>query len=893
MASLNKKTVSSDLERLGSSPAGCKLWRVDLHTHTPASSDSRWKQGVTAHEIVAAYAGGGISLIAITDHSTAQYVDDMKSAAKSYSKRNKTQFNVLPGVEIYAEGVHLTAIFPETTSSQDITLFLGRLGLKKSDFGKEGVLVDMTISSIAGEVRKEGGLLVGAHCNSSRGIVNELDGRARTVALKSVDYLELRADQSDKQVEKTVTYVRKQLGLPNMPFVFSSDAHSETEIQESVSLIKMDAPTFSGVKQLLHEPHLRSPGREPPGNSITRILGVVVDDGIYKNTALQLSRDLNVIVGGRGAGKSALVDIIRFVLDFEAIVGGYQEAVDKRLAGFFEDGDEVRLYVEANGDRFCIRRTMDSFRTQKAFEITSSPEVYLLRKDGPLRERKHPSSLLDIDIYGQGEVLQLADRAEDQLTLLDTFVDLSDIDASISERLSLLQENSASHFEALEEKAELEDAISRKGDMKARIAELDQHLGAPVFRENESWERQKHYVSEVQDALSAIAAGVTHSPLDNVVEPAYPADETKNTILQGLSTEYESLVSGLTDLSDKQRQAFAAAQRKIEKQISGWQERYEAAKKSLEEELHKLGLREVKHAYEERSDLKADLKKIEKTLEPKLKGVEKKIEVLQKEREAALKQLNEQVRLRSEARLQAAKDINEKLPPNIQLEVRQLGNLEGFFGFLDQSVFARSGIRSRARHIHKIIEAFSPLQLATLIRSKNTGALEKAGLTADAALKIVSAPEEAVRSIEEVLLDDLPIFSLRREGETKFVPLDELSLGEKCSAILSVLLVSEGRPLVIDEPEAELDHDFICNDVVESMRSVKGMRQIVTCTHNPNIPVLGDAEMIVKVSKLTGKAQCVIDHSGGFEHPDSLRYLKQLEGGEDALRRRSEKYELF
>lgn len=79
--------------------------------------------------------------------------------------------------------------------------------------------------------------------------------------------------------------------------------------------------------------------------------------------------------------------------------------------------------------------------------------------------------------------------------------------------------------------------------------------------------------------------------------------------------------------------------------------------------------------------------------------------------------------------------------------------------------------------------------------------------------------------------------------------------------------------------EAEVDHDFICNNVVESMRNVKGSHQIITRTHNPNIPVLGDAELIVKVSKVVGEPRCKVDHTGGFESEQSLQFLKQLEGG--------------
>jgi predicted metal-dependent phosphoesterase TrpH len=272
MSNLTKETVDDDLQQLSTKPSGCKFWRLDLHTHTPASSDYRWEEETTPHDIVAAYANKGISLISVTDHSTGAWVDRMKDAGKKYAKRHKVPFCVIPGVELNVSGIHIQAIFPEQITTKRITLFLGRLGLEETDFGNESTMVDKTISEVADEVKKDGGIIVGSHCNTKNGAVNGLKGETRQMALDKLDILEINAGQDSSKARKSIDYVRNNLGYLHKPFVFSSDAHAADEIIESVSFIKMDSPSFDGLRQIIHEPLLRSPGRNSPENGTTKIL---------------------------------------------------------------------------------------------------------------------------------------------------------------------------------------------------------------------------------------------------------------------------------------------------------------------------------------------------------------------------------------------------------------------------------------------------------------------------------------------------------------------------------------------------------------------------------------------------------------------------------------------
>src|SRR5213592_4471422 len=87
------------------------------------------------------------------------------------------------------------------------------------------------------------------------------------------------------------------------------------------------------------------------------------------------------------------------------------------------------------------------------------------------------------------------------------------------------------------------------------------------------------------------------------------------------------------------------------------------------------------------------------------------------------------------------------------------------------------------------------------------------------------------------------------EGESAiWQSLEELSTGQKATAVLLLLLLEADAPLIVDQPEDDLDNRFITEGVVPRMRDEKQRRQFIFSTHNANIPVLGDAELILGLS---------------------------------------------
>ena len=116
---------------------------------------------------------------------------------------------------------------------------------------------------------------------------------------------------------------------------------------------------------------------------------------------------------------------------------------------------------------------------------------------------------------------------------------------------------------------------------------------------------------------------------------------------------------------------------------------------------------------------------------------------------------------------------------------------------------------------------------------------------------------------------------------------ETLSTGQKCNTILPILLLESDRPLMIDQPEDNLDNGFVHGTIVETILRVKQTRQLVFVTHNPNIPVLADAERILVLS--SDGQHGTVKNTGNVDECKS-DIVTLLEGGEDAFKKRKNRY---
>lgn len=131
----------------------------------------------------------------------------------------------------------------------------------------------------------------------------------------------------------------------------------------------------------------------------------------------------------------------------------------------------------------------------------------------------------------------------------------------------------------------------------------------------------------------------------------------------------------------------------------------------------------------------------------------------------------------------------------------------------------------------------------------------------------------------------------------KFMDNQKISMGQNAVALLLLILnasyaLNDNRPLLMDQPEDDLDNSYIYSTLVKEFRNSKKKRQVIISTHNPNIPVAADAENIM-VLKYNG-THSYLDSSGSIDSSVTAKaVLETMEGGQEAIQRRMDKYNII
>ena len=131
-------------------------------------------------------------------------------------------------------------------------------------------------------------------------------------------------------------------------------------------------------------------------------------------------------------------------------------------------------------------------------------------------------------------------------------------------------------------------------------------------------------------------------------------------------------------------------------------------------------------------------------------------------------------------------------------------------------------------------------------------------------------------------------FSLNTDISFAGRPMDKLSLGQKGTVLLKLFLAEGDYPLIVDQPEENLDNMFIYDELVGAFRQAKTQRQVIIATNNANLVVNTDAEQII-VAEFKDN---VISYESGAIEDEKIRkdITTILEGGEEALKKREQKY---
>ncbi len=874
------------------------FWKCALQVNSSGYIEYRGKDhGMTVEQynqkLLDVALENDIKVIGLADHGNVDAVDTVRNLL------NDRGIVVFPGFEIATtEKAHFVCLFPEITTKDQLNRYLGALGLTNSANG-------VWPSNLGGndlltKVDELGGFVYAAHCTDDSGILRQkLVHIWQNPLLKGAQIPGTLDDLKNGEgnacrlilLNKTPEYRRDvPIGIINAKDVAVPE---DLTNPKASCLIKMTTPCFASFKLAFQDPESRVRlNSDVSEKYYSRIESLKVTGGYLDGVQIDFSEHLNSVIGGRGTGKSTLLECIRYALGMRPIGKNAQKQHDEIIKeNMGKSRARVELVIRSskmNGKRFTIARRYGE-------------SISVKEEQGNLSSFMPADLLPESEIYGQNEIYEIAQDKSSQRRLLSRFLESGQLgsESLIQEVLNKLAENRQKLLEAQNNVAAMEDEV-------ARLPKLEEQVGQ--FKSLGLEEKLKIVpLLETEKRLLKRALEEEGPNLDQ-------AFQTVRDSLPDTAFLSETVLGSLphTEILRKIRSALDNLRDQAEVLLGQWQGKYADAKTNLEsfgQELN-IGIQQKEAALEKTfKDLPAYEGKIGKQIGIEFQRLMKEIErirpkktvintriklvtELQRQRKLNLDELSSTRAERSAQFSKSMKKLNERLDGKLKLIVKSESDRTPVIQFLLDCNLVNVG-EARLAWLHDA-DPFSPVRLAELIR-EGAGALRKAdwGMTPTVAEALTRLTTEQILKIEELELPDLIRIELNtaHEGQENFRPLEKLSTGQQCTAILHLLLLQNLDPLVMDQPEDNLDNAFIADRIVAELRSAKIVRQFIFATHNANIPVFGDAEWIGVFEASEGQAHMPAEMQGAID----VRSVRDkaaiiLEGGKTAFTQRQTKY---
>ena len=618
-----------------------------------------------------------------------------------------------------------------------------------------------------------------------------------------------------------------------------------------------------------------------------KIRSVEFTGGFLPGVKLDFDENLNCIIGGRGTGKTTVLEALRYALDRMPDANSDKDryrAIERLLQSNL-GGGSVRVEIETlDGSSYSVRRGFG--------------ESPLVTNDegNPVEINIGKDIVFGVDIYSQNQIEDIANDAFFQLQLIDKFIQrqVDDLERQIRETTRGLETNASRILEARKAVDDLTEATRELPDVAEKIRgfdKADDGGGELLRKEHERKSLRTREVQLVEGVRSLYGAGIDGvaalvGDLKRRFEDVFDSDlaATPNReVMERIRDTAQTAIETAERHLGAARDVMAVAQADLKPLQAGLAEQHAVQEKAYRELVDKHEQERAKGVERTRLEQRhAELKAKEKKLNEKKEALAE----LNKDRERLRARLSDLRDDRYKLRLGVAERLNQHLSPMIRVRVEQFGNMDEYRALLTQSMKG-SGLRY-ASIVDRAVERIPPAELASLIQSEDRATLERElDLDADRATRLMiqlkDKPE--VFAIETVELHDRPVLELKDGPDYK--DSASLSTGQKCTTILPILLMESERPLLVDQPEDNLDNAFVFETIVQSIGEVHGRRQLIFVTHNPNIPVLGDAARVFCLQS-TGRAASVAN--AGSVDDVAPQIMTILEGGRAAFEARQKRY---
>ena len=346
--------------------------------------------------IVAACLKEGIEVVGITDHfriATSQSLAVALSAAGIY---------VLLGFEaVSSDGVHLLCLFPGSTSTHELERTIGACGV--TDLAADSPQSDQTCEQLLQSIPKKGGIVIAAHACGSGGLLATLKGQTRARVWSSPDLQAIAlpgargaAPESFRDIiaNKDPAHARAR----SMAVINANDVSAPTALSDPScsTFIKMASPSIEGLRQAFLDWELRIRlNSEPNPNAHTELVAASWEGGLLDGQRLRFNECLNVLVGGRGAGKSTLIESLRYAFELPPKGDEARRTHDSMVKSVLGQGASITVLIRSphpSPQYYVIERIFGS-------------RARVRDQNGELLERVTPHSVMgSIEVYGQHEI---------------------------------------------------------------------------------------------------------------------------------------------------------------------------------------------------------------------------------------------------------------------------------------------------------------------------------------------------------------------------------------------------------------------------------------------------------------------------------------------------------
>lgn len=913
---------------------GARWLKCDFHLHTPASLCFKDKK-VTPEMWVRTCLEQQLNCVAVTDHNTNGWIDAIKDAAKG------TPLTVFPGVELTCDTskVHLLVIFDTDKTGQDIYDFLIRCGIKHVDFASSDATCQLSCLDVINLANEAGALVIPAHIDEFNGLgilskksIKDFLSREEIMAVQIVNpefrnhslvideafakeyngrYGRAEGAIGLEQIKGHYACVQEaiQKGLSLLTFSDNPDLgepskHGLSGLGKRYTWLKMDkTPTLEGIRQaLMINERVRNcfdsiliPYKEPS----LWIKAIEVKGTILNKTnepfKIEFNPQLNTIIGGRGSGKSSVFRFLRGAFqkindiqhlynikdeqdkffqkpqgefgvlkdETEVHVEFVRDGVLHKVVYSLNNGVKIFRFVNGTWNEVTDKGYIDFFAfeqyTQKqVFEVakhtnalkelidSGSEDISQLKKEKDKLVQEH------ISVYKQ---LKTAQGYKPQIDRLDT--EIKDLKQKIenlkSSNITVIAQKQAS-FTMLHDRIE-----TYFGLMQKNLTRLMDSSKSNVFPDFDLSEFEEAYRDEIYALLSPLK---------------FASD--------GLTVQIEQSTKQLLEQINKSYENMQGTQ--FEKDRVAHNETYEVKKKELQER----GIEDINNyqAYTEKLKVCVDERKSLKEITARIPQLEQRLADIRKslyDRQEEISQRRQQI-VDGLSTNKVKIDIKKKADgKKFELQFREIiqkeRGYEGNFAIIKTKCFPQKPVIFE--------QAYQPI--LNDIHEIRNGKESNLGFDGWFVRMVRELNDEQMSKLETLIPDDQIDVLYKPNGSGNFRSIVSASAGQKTTAVLTYILSQGSMPLLLDQPEDDLDNRLVCDLVVEKIKQIKENRQVIVITHNANIPVIGDAEYIVSMD--SNSKYLKIHTEGMLESVDVKKEICAImEGGEEAFKLRASRY---